>query len=196
VLKTRNEFTLLALVMIVVALVQGCAGAVVAGAAAGGASAAVDRRTVGTIVDDETIEWKARGKLFGDDEVSDKAHISVTSFNNVVLLTGEAPTKALRDKAVELVRTIEKVRRVHNEIVLSQPLPFKTHSEDAWITTKVKTELTKTKGVNPLHVKVVTENGIVYLMGLVTHAEAKVAAASATGVGNVKRVIKIFEYLD
>lgn len=195
-LKKRNELTLLALVMIVVALIQGCAGAVVAGAAGGVASATYDRRTVGTIVDDETIEWKARGKLYGDDELADKTHISVTSFNNVVLLTGQAPTKALRNKAVELVRTIEKVRRVHNEIVLAQPIPVKAHSEDAWITTKVKTELTKTKGINPLHVKVVTENGVVYLMGLVTHAEAKVAVGSATSVGGVKRVIKLFEYLD
>ena len=194
-MKNWNELTVLVFIMVVVTLIQGCAGAVVAGAA-GGASAVYDRRTMGTIIEDESIEWKAQSNLLKNKEVSKHAHISVTSYNNVVLLSGQAESATLRKQVVELVRTIEKVRRVHNEIAIAKPVPLKIRSQDAWITAKVKGELAKKKGINPLHVKVITENGVVYLMGIVTRAEAKIAAQNSSTVKGVKRIVKLFEYLD
>jgi osmotically-inducible protein OsmY len=185
-------------VLLLVTLLQGCAGAVVGGAAAG-ASVAHDRRSAGTVVDDEIIELKAREKLFSDKELFEQTHISVTSYNNILLLSGETPTDALRSRAFSLVSGIPKVRKVHNELVLAAPSSLLTRSSDTWITTKVKTNLFNIKnieGFDPTRIKVVTENGTVFLLGIVTRQEAEAVVNASRTVKGVQRVVKLFEYLN
>ncbi len=175
----------------------GCAPVIVGGAAAG-ASAAYDRRTAGAFVEDEAIEIKAGHVLSDDKELHDKAHLNVTSVNGIVLITGEAPTKAMQQRAEQLVRDIEKVRQVHNEIVVMEPSSLGTRSNDTFLTSKVKTKLLADIDSEILgtRIKVVTEYSVVYLMGLVTRDEGERASRGASTVGGVERVVKVFEYLD
>lgn len=180
--------------ILVLAQLQGCVGVV----AAGGASAAVaaDRRSAGTIVDDEAIELKTANAIFADDDLGKKAHINITSYNNIVLLTGEAPTAAMRDHAVAIARRVDKVRKVYNEIAVAQPATMKSRSEDTWITAKIKAKLLGIKEISSVNVKVVTESRSVYLMGIVSHAEANAATEAARHVDGVAQVIALFEYQD
>ncbi len=189
----KSKFTLLFLLPLL--LLQGCATAVITGAAAG-ASVAYDRRTTGTIIDDQGIELKAANALYQDKEIYDQSHINVTSYNGTVLLSGETLTEELKQKVYDRVRTIPKVRSIHNELLIAAPSGIPSRSSDTWITSKVLAKLTAKEGVDPLYIKVVTENGTVYLMGLVTRAEAANAVSVASRAAGVQRVVKIFEYLD
>jgi osmotically-inducible protein OsmY len=173
---------------------QGCVGVVAAGGA--GAALAVDRRSAGTIVDDQAIELKASKAIFDDEDLGKKAHINITSYNNIVLLSGETPTAAMRDHAVDVARHVEKVRKVYNEIVVAEPTTVKSRSEDTWITAKVKTKLLSVKEISAANIKVITENRSVYLMGIVSHAEAEAATEAARFVEGVARVVALFEYQD
>lgn len=182
--------------ILIAATVSGCAGAVIAGGAAG-ASAAHDRRTVGTVVSDQEIEIKAIAAR-KEDPIFEGSHINVISFNGVVLLTGEAPTAEVRQRMEEKVRAIRDVRKVYNEITIAAPSAFASHASDAWITTKAKASLFKVKleHFDPTRVKVHTENGTVYLMGLVTRAEADAVVDQVRQISGVQRVVKVFEYTD
>jgi len=189
--------TLLA-VTLLTSLLGGCAAVVVTGAATG-ANAAHDRRTLGAYVDDEGIELKVRLAITEDKELYSQVHVNVISVNGVVLLVGQAPTEALRMKIEELTRAIEKVRVVHNEITIAAPNSYMTRSSDSLITAKVKGSLFGIKGqegFDPTRVKVVTENGIVYLMGILYRSEANDVATRASRVSGVQKVVKLFEYLD
>lgn len=188
-------FVLVGLLISQTALLSGCAAAVIAGAAAGTA-AVYDRRTTGTLIDDEFIELKAIDAIGKDQELHEQAHLNVTSFNNIVLLTGETPNETLRQRTTELVRNLPKVRKVHNEIVVAAPSSLLTRTGDTWITGKVKTALLNAQQLDAARVKVVTENGVVYLMGLVTRQEADAATEMARQVDGVQRVVKVFEYTD
>ena len=184
--------------ILIVGLLQGCASAVIGGAATG-AAAAHDRRTVGTFVDDEVIEVKAASRLFSDKEIFDNTHINITSYNNIILLSGEAPTDALKNKAENLISSIPKIRKIHNEIVIAAPSSLLTRSSDSWITAKVKTNLFQVKDTpdfDPTRIKVISENGTVFLMGIVTRTEADVVIAATRTVNGVQRVVKLFEYLN
>lgn len=179
-------------------LLGGCAAVVVGGAAVG-ASAIHERRTVGTMIDDEGIEWKIKTAINEDQSLSSQSHINVISLNGVVLLVGQAPTEAMHQQATNLAKGIEKVRIVHNEMTIAAPNSYITRTSDSYITSKVKTSLFKVKGhedFDPTRVKVVTENGTVYLMGIVYRSEADDAAKQASRVGGVQNVVKLFEYLD
>ncbi|MGH8245191.1 MAG: BON domain-containing protein [Gammaproteobacteria bacterium] len=190
-----GTFLRIILLFAAISTAGGCAAVVVGGAAAG-ASAAVDRRTTGTLIEDEAIELKARKAFSADKEVSDQAHLNVTSYNTVVLVSGEAPTEELRTRAVELVRKIQKVSRVHNEVTVAAPSSMMSRSSDSVITSKVKTKLLGNEDIDGIHVKVVTENGVVYLMGLLSRAEADRATEVARLTGGVQKVVKLFEYRD
>ena len=172
-----------------------CAPLIVAGAAAG-VTAAVDRRTPGTVVEDQTIELKISSLFAKDEGLKETARVRATSYNNIVLLTGEAPNENLRERAASLARKVAKVSRVHNEITIGDVKSFGRGSNDTWITTKVKTAITSEKNLNPIHIKVITEKGTVYLMGIVKRDEGQRAAQRASKIKGVKRVVKIFEYLD
>lgn len=185
----------LALFLIPLLLLQACATAVVTGAATG-ASVAHDRRSAGAVIDDQGIEFKGAYALFSNKEIYKQSHINITSYNGIVLITGETPTEALKQQVSAEIKAIPKVRRIHNELIIAAPSALPSRSSDAWITSKIKTKMTTTSGVDPLFVKVVTEHGVVYLMGLLSHAEAERAVALVTQSAGVQRVIKIFEYTD
>ena len=188
----------LLMVMLTANLLGGCAAVIVGGAAVG-ASAVHERRSVGTMMDDEGIEWKVRTALSEDKPLSSQSHIGVISVNGVVLLVGQTPTEALRQQAENLARGVDNVRVVHNELTIAAPNTYMTRSSDSYVTSKVKTSLFKVKGhedFDPTRVKVVTENGTVYLMGILYRSEAEDAAKQASQVGGVQKVVKLFEYLD
>ena len=194
-----NPLKTLLAVVITTILLNGCTAAVVGGAAATGVNIAHDRRTVGTYIDDEGIELKAGAAIRKEKELSSQIHINIISINGVVLLVGQAPTEALRQQAGSITQGIEKVRLVHNEMEVAAPNSMMTRSSDSIITTKVKSSLFGVKGqedFDPTRVKVVTENGTVFLMGLLYHAEADAVAAKASQVGGVQKVVKLFEYMD
>lgn len=176
---------------------SGCAPLVVGGVAVTGASLAHDRRTTGTVIDDQMIELKAYNALDEVPALKTQAHINVTSFNGVVLLSGQVPGATLKAQASEQVRGIEKVRLVHNELLIAAPSSMASRSADGLITTRVKTALfgVKIDGFDPTRVKVVTENGVVFLMGLVTRAEAEAATERTRTIGGVQKVVRLFEYL-
>ena len=173
----------------------GCAPVLVAGAGTA-AVVAHDRRTVGAFVDDQTIELKVRNAIHTDPGLRKNAHLSVTSMNGIVLLSGEVPTAEARDLAITQARTVAGIRQIVNELQVGPSASFASRSYDTWLTTKVKTRLVHTEGLDSTRVKVVTEDEVVFLMGLVTRREADLATDSARAVGGVDRVVKLFEYVD
>ena len=189
-----NRVLRVTVILFILAL-QGCAAIAVTGAATG-ASVAYDRRTTGTVVEDEAIELKAAKAIFEDKALQDQAHLNVTSYNTRVLVTGETPTEELRTRAIDIVRHIEKVTQVYNEITVAAPSSLMTRSSDSVITSKVKTKLLANEQISGINVKVVTENGVVYLMGIVSRSEADLATDIARQTGGVQKVVKLFEYSD
>lgn len=170
----------------------GCFTAAATGIVVGGL-AAVDRRTIGAQTEDQAIELKAREAL--------RAHklqgggISVTSFNRRVLLSGQAENESIRERATEVVRGIENVVEVHNELDVAGRASFGSAVTDTSITTRVKTALLNSSEVPGNSVKVVTEKTTVYLMGLVTAAEAEAAARITSRTSGVARVVTVFEVI-
>jgi len=169
----KRSFVALCL-MALFALLQGCAGAVVGGAATG-AVVSHDRRTVGIFIEDQTIEIKSLKRLFDDKEILHNTHIEVNSFNRQVLITGESPQNQLRDRAETLIKGIENVRHVYNELLLAAPTSLLARTNDTYLGTKVKSKYLVQKGLDPTRIKVVPQNGTIYLLGLVTRSEAQVA---------------------
>lgn len=172
--------------------VAGCVPVMIAGAAGGAAMVATDRRTAGAQVDDESIELKIvtrANELYGD-----RIHLNVTSFNGVVLLTGEVPDQGAWASLGNLAKSTEKVRVVHNELVVAPLSELGSRSNDTYITSKVKTRMIEAAKFPPNAVKVVTERGVVYLMGIVSRAEGQAAGDIAATTEGVQRVVKVFEY--
>lgn len=190
-----NRWLRIVLVLLTVPVtleLSGCA--VVAGAGvATGAVAGYDRRTTGTFIDDGIIEHKVMERIRQESDLWEQSHINATSFNNIVLLTGETPSDSAKTRIGQLTATIEKVRRVHNEVVLAAPSSMLARSSDSWITGKVKTKLLTEMALDAARVKVVTEQGVVYLMGLVTNDEADRATDFARRTSGVQRVVRLFE---
>lgn len=192
---TATRLPILPATLVLLSMLQGCAAPVFVAGAASGISVAQDRRSAGAIVDDQSIELKAGKILHGDERLPQDLHVVATSYNGVVLLTGQAPDTATRKYLAHRIRKIDKVRRVHNEITLGAPTSMTARSRDTWLTAKVKSNLLRTEGVNGIQVKVVTENEVVFLMGIVTREEGRIAALTAQRTGGVKGVVKVFEYL-
>jgi len=184
--------------LITALLLNGCVPLVVVGGAAATASVVHDRRTTGSIVEDQSIELRVINGLGKDKELSKQSHINVTSYDYIVLLSGETPSEAFRTRAGEIARAQEKVRRVHNELVIAAPSSMMTRSSDSLITSKVKSALFKVKaeGFDPTRVKVVTENGTVFLMGLLYRQEASEVTEQARKISGVQRIVTLYRYLD
>lgn len=159
------------------------------------AGCAHDPRTVGSKIDDQLIEWRASGSLRGDAELHGHAHVAVTSLNGIVLLTGEAPTETLRDRAVERVSTIAGIRRVHNEIRIAPPSSLAARSRDAWMAGEARTRIATADGIES-RVVVVADNASIYLLGLVHQSEGATATQAAAQVAGAERIVQLFEYLD
>ena len=153
-------------------------------------------RTLGTMIDDETIETLAAVNLRKASPGLAESHVSVTSYNGVVLLAGQVRAESLRRQAEEVVLELKNVRRVYNELEVAGPTSLLTRSGDTWVTGKVKSRLLAAPEVPGRDIKVVTENGVVHLLGLVTRDAADVATEAARNVGGVRKVVRMFEYID
>ena len=171
---------------------QGCFG-VIAGGVVAGTLAATDRRTLGAQTEDKSIAVK--GEMAIPKVVGDAGHVNVTSFNRKVLLTGEVPSEAAKEAAAREASRIEGVQSVVNELAVSGASGFGSRSNDTLITGKVKASIVDNRTLYANSIKVVTERGIVYLMGRVTEREGDLAANIARGVSGVQKVVKVFEYI-
>lgn len=190
-MRTRRRDLAAVAAVAILATLTGCAAVVVAGAG-GAALVATDRRTTGTQVDDEGIELKVSeqaNKLYGD-----RIHLNVTSYNGVVLLTGEVPDQGAWASVGNIAKNTQKVRVVHNELVVGAPTSLQARSNDTYITSKVKARMVEANKFPPNAVKVVTERSVVYLMGIVSKPEGDAAGEVAATTEGVARVVKVFEY--
>jgi osmotically-inducible protein OsmY len=178
--------------LVISGVLGGCA-AMVAGAMVQGSAMAVDRRSTGAQVDDQTIDLRAVSAV--DAAVGERGHVTATSYNRMVLLTGEVPTEADRAKVEAAVAKVENVRAVLNELAVMPSSSMSDRSNDTIITGKVKAAIFDAKDLQVASIKVVTERGVVYLLGRVTEAEATSAANVARGIGGVKKVVKVFEII-
>jgi osmotically-inducible protein OsmY len=174
-------------------LLQGCVPIVIGAAAGGTALVATDRRTTGTQVDDEVIEDKIA--LTVHERFKGDFHVNATSYGGIVLLTGEVPAETAKADIAELARTTPKVRSVQNELLVGAVTDLGSRSNDTLITSKVKARFVEANKFQINHVKVVTERGVVYLMGVVRRDEGDAAAELASTTSGVQRVIKVFEYV-
>ncbi len=189
-----NKLIPIALIGMALSQLQGCATAVIGGAAAGTA-VALDRRTAGVFVGDQEIELRALTRL-GEAFPQKADSISATSYNRQVLLTGQVLDEATRSRATDVVKEIPDVRAVFNELSVAGVASLTSDANDAAITGKVKTRLLRDNNVPGTKVKVVTETGVVYLMGLVTQAEAQTAVEVARTTAGVTKVVTLFEFIN
>jgi len=173
------------------AMLQGCFPAAV-GVGAGAVMSAADRRTTGAQVEDEGIELKISKRI--GDRYGDRVHTDVTSFNRSVLLTGEVPEEGIRSDIEKIALGVPNVRGVTNEIQLAGIPSAPARANDGYLSAKVKGRFLDADKFNPIHVKVVSEAGVVYLLGIVTEQEAADAVEIARTTGGVRKVVKIFEY--
>tara|TARA_R110002096_G_scaffold194356_6_gene376515 strand:- start:3766 stop:4353 length:588 start_codon:yes stop_codon:yes gene_type:complete len=191
----KFSYLLLPTSALIFSLLSGCA-AVAVGGATTGVAVVHDRRTAGTVIDDQAIELKALNIFYGVKTIRLNTHVNATSYNGLLLLTGEAPTEQLRQNIIQRVSRIPKVEKIHNEIIIAAPSSLVSRSSDSLITSKSKVALfnvSHIKGFDPTRVKVVTENGVVYLMGLLKQHEVSPVIETIRRVGGVQRVVKLFE---
>ena len=187
----RIDFPLLVVVSLFALLLQGCIEMAVVGAGTAMLSS-VDRRTTGVQVDDEGIELRASNRV--SERFGDKVHVNITSFNRSVLVTGEVPDANVKAEIEKLIQGVQGLRGVTNDLQVAGGASLTSRAGDATITGKVKARLFDSGKVNPVHVRVVTEASVVYLLGIVTEAEAGVAVEVARTPGGVRKVVKVFEY--
>jgi osmotically-inducible protein OsmY len=181
-----------ALAMAALIGLAGCAPLIVGGAMVGGALVATDRRTTGAQVEDQSIELKASRRI---DQLATLGHVNVTSYNRKVLLTGEVPAERERERVEQAVRQIENVQAIVNELAVAGNSSLGARSNDAYLSTKVKASLVDAKDLQSNAIKVLTERGVVYLMGRVTEREATRASNLARTVPGVQKVVQVFEVL-
>ena len=190
-MKKMDLFFALAAPLCVFAL-EGCVPAAIGVAAGVGVYSAYDRRTTGAQVDDEGIELRVSNRI--SERYGDKVHVNVTSYNRVVMLTGEVPNEGIRDELDKSIVGLAGVRGVTNEVQVGPNTAYTARANDSAITGKVKARFVDANRFNAIHVKVVTENSNVFLLGLVTEKEGNDAAELARTTAGVRKVIKVFEY--
>jgi len=177
-----------------VVLLQGCAAAVVAGTASA-VTAANDRRTIGSQIDDNNIEIKASIALSEVERLEKFANISAVSVNGIVLLVGQVANEEMRNEAQRTIEGVSGIRKIHNQIRIGSNTGITTQTHDSWLTSKVEAQLLTAKDISSNNIKVVTENAEVFLMGLVSDSGSTQAVNIARNVSGVERVIKVFEYM-
>lgn len=183
-------------IFLIVLLLPGCLPVVfVAGAAAGGAII-YDHRSTKGIVEDRDVTFQTQNRIDNDKELREKAHVSIATFNRIALLVGQVPNDELRNRAESIAKSNSKIKMLYNEVTIEKPISSSVRANDSWITTKVKTVLLAVPGLNSTSLKIVTENGVVYLMGLTTRAQAQIATEKARTVAGIRKVVKLFEYLN
>jgi osmotically-inducible protein OsmY len=154
------------------------------------------KRTIGTSIDDMMVASRAKSNIKSVNEQLGRAHIDVTSFNGVVLLTGQVPSEGARQEAEQAVDGLRNVRVIHNELEVAGPTSIPSRMNDSYLSTKVKTALLADNNTEGGRTKVITENGVVYLMGLLTRDEAEAAVSKAREVYGVQKIVKVFEYIN
>ncbi|MFZ3185696.1 MAG: phospholipid-binding protein [Pseudomonadales bacterium RIFCSPLOWO2_12_59_9] len=154
-------------------------------------------RTIGSTLDDSLIETKVAVNVNKANPSLDKdSHIIVVSFNGIVLLAGQTPTAALKAQAGQAAQATQRVKKVNNELQIMQPSSLLARNNDTWLTTKIKTQMLADSTIPGSRVKIVTENGIVYMLGLVTRQEANLTTNLVQGVDGVQKIVKLFEYIN
>ena len=154
-------------------------------------------RTLGSKIDDSLIETKVAVNIAkANPDLDQNSHIVVSSFNGVVLLAGQTPRADLKSLAEQTAGQVQKVKKVHNELQVLQPSSLLARNNDAWLTTKIKTQMLTDSSIPGSRIKVITENGIVYMLGLLTQAEANRATNLVQGVSGVQKIVRLFEYID
>ncbi|MGZ0020015.1 BON domain-containing protein [Nitrosomonas sp. wSCUT-2] len=191
-MKSLNRNGLLLLLCL--PLLSGCPMYSLNTAPGSGSYIAEDRRTSGIIIEDEGIELKSARRIH--QQFGDSVHVNVTSYNRVVLLTGEASSEELKQNIERVVMGVDNVRRIHNEIAVASMTSLASRSNDVLLTSKVKARFLAERKFHVGHVKIVTENSVVYLMGIVKRQEADHAAKIASTTSGVRKVVKEFEYTD
>lgn len=179
------------LVLLLLGLLSSCMIGVVAAATG---LVVYDRRTVAMIERDARIFHLVHTEIVKNQRF-EGSHIGVTSFNQVVLLSGQTPQASLRVLAEKIAQKTPKVRRVYNEITIGESIPLADRSRDTWITGEVRTKLLRKKDLESGSIRVVTEDGVVYLMGIATPEQAILAVDVARQVNGVRKVVKVFQYV-
>ena len=176
---------------------MGCVPAILLAGAAGatlGGAVVYDQRSYKTMNQDHNARAVIQAKIERDPQLKGQSHISVSVFNNIALLVGQAKTVALRDRGYQITAKAPYVRRIYNEITIAMPASAIQRANDSWITMKVRTAMLEKPGLSSSNLKVVTENKIVYLMGIVSPRQAAMAADVARRISGVQKVVKVFEY--
>jgi osmotically-inducible protein OsmY len=182
-----------ALLVLASTALQGCLDALIVGGMATGAVVAADRRQSEVLLGDQRIEFATSSRI--GEAIKDQGHVNVTAYNNVVLLTGEVPTAEMKAQTEKIASEVPNVKSVVNEIQISGVSSLGSRTNDSYLTSKVKGNFVGSNKFLPNHVKVVTEAGVVYLMGLVTREEADAAAEAARSTSGVQKVVRVFEYI-
>ena len=181
-----------ALIAASIPFLAGCFGVAAVGVGAG-ALMLGDRRASETYVTDEGIELRARNRL--RENYGSNVHVNVTSYNRMVLLTGEAPSADVKASVEKLISSVPNVKAISNELAIAGPSSFGGRSNDTYLTSKVKARFVDANQFSPHHVKVVTEAGVVFLLGLVTQTEADAAADITRTTGGVQKVVRVLEII-
>lgn len=189
-----HKLTLL-IVTILFFNLQGCTSAIVVGGVAAGALLLHDRRTAEIILSDNALELTATDKVYSDPVLGKQVHINVTVYNKALLLTGEAPNHEARNAVLEKLKGLDNVKVIYNELTVAQPSSTKSRAKDLLLISKIKSKMFGSNSLDSTRVKIVVENQEVYLMGLVTQKEGNLATDIAGRVADVKRIIKLFEYI-
>ncbi len=193
----KHPKTAMILALLAGSILTGC-GPLIVGGIATGAAVAHDRRSAGTVIDDQNLELSAYRDFNQYPVLKDRSHISVAVYNGAALLTGEVPEQEAGELAERVVQSLEGVRVVHNELIVAQVSPLSSRTNDALISTRVKASLLKVDrpGFDPTRVKVTTERGIVYLMGLLYPGEAEPVIEAVRQINGVQQVVTLFEHLE
>lgn len=188
------RYSIIVLITTMLSLGSGCSS-IISATSDGPIEETPGKRTLGAAIDDQIIETKSRVNIRAAHKDLENARVDAVSYNGIVLLIGQVPTEAARKLAAETAAQIKRVRRVHNELVVTGKISFLARSNDAWLSTKVKSKLALSDDLDSGRIVVVTENGVVYLLGIVTAREADIATELVRQTNGVQRVVRVFEYL-
>ncbi len=185
----------IASVLLLATVITGCAS-IVGNTTEQSISSSPGLRTAGSVIDDEVIENKVLVNLTQGSQALKNSHINTVSFNKNVLLVGQVPDEQTKIEAGQIAKSVRDVQVVHNELQIAGPTSLLIRSNDTYLTSRAKVNLLASQNANGIRIKVITENGSVYLMGLVRRAEAQAAVDEIVTIAGVRKIVKVFEYID
>ncbi|WP_386690056.1 division/outer membrane stress-associated lipid-binding lipoprotein [Lonepinella sp. MS14437] len=190
-----NTLKNLAMILTATFILQGCVALGLGGAAVA-TKVGTDPRTIGSQVDDETLELKVYDAITKDEQIKAEGRVVVVSYSGRVLLLGQVPDESLKEVATGLAKGVENIGDVYNEMRVGSPISLTQKTQDSWITTKIKSDMLLNSAVKTTDIKVITENKEVFLLGNVTQDQGTAAAEVARKVSGVEKVVKVFKYLN